>query len=126
MHVDGNKTELFKILSEQLTNFPIAEEKAIYATDARNVLCSLADADVRNLVPCSHEKADTHLLLHVADAVQKGCRKVHVWIHTVDTDVVVLAIAMFNRIKPDSYGWHFCHGSQDLYHSPHVSCINTM
>lgn len=52
-----------------------------------------------SLVPCSHEEADTRLLLHVADAVQKGFRKVYV--RTVDTDVVVLAIAMFNQISPE-------------------------
>ena len=99
LRVDGNKTELFKLLSEQLMNVPIAEGKAIYTTYGNNVLCSLAGADMRNLVPCSHEEADTCLLLHVADAVRKGCRKV--CIHTVDTNVVVLAIAMLNRIKPD-------------------------
>ena len=37
--------------------------------------------------------------LHVADAVQKGMRKVA--IRTVDADVVVLAVASFNNINPD-------------------------
>ena len=39
------------------------------------------------------------LLLHAADAVQKGCNKVT--IHTVDTDVVVLAVASFSKTAPD-------------------------
>ena len=44
--------------------------------------------DVTTLIPCSHEEeADTHLLLHVADAVQKWFRKVYVC--TVDTDVMI-------------------------------------
>ena len=43
------------------------------------------------MVPCSHEEADTRLLVHTAGAVNRGCRKVCV--RTVDTDVVVLAIA---------------------------------
>ncbi len=47
----------------------------IYATDGNNILCSLADADTSNLVPCSHEEADTRLLLHAADAVRKGSRQ---------------------------------------------------
>ena len=42
------------------------------------------------LAPCLQEEADTRLLLHVADAVQKGCKKVT--IRTVDKDVVVLAV----------------------------------
>lgn len=35
----------------------------------------------------------------MSDAVQKGCKKVT--IRTVDTDIVVLAIAMFSNIKPE-------------------------
>ena len=51
----------------------------------------MADADLTNL-----EEAR---LLHAADAVQKGYRKR--CLRTVDTDVVVLAIAMFHQINPD-------------------------
>ncbi len=42
------------------------------------------------------EKLDTRLLLHAADAAQKGYRKL-----CLRTDVVVLAIAMFHQINPD-------------------------
>ena len=52
-----------------------------------------------SLSPCSHEEADTRLLLHVAHAVQKGIRRVA--IRTVDTDVVALAVASFSNINPD-------------------------
>jgi len=68
----------------------------IYATNGMNVL-STSDADVTNLSPCSHEEADTCLLLHARDAVQKGYRKL--WICTVDTDVVILEIAMFSQMS---------------------------
>ena len=98
LRVDENKKELFLFLSHQVTR-STEEGKVIFATDEERVLCSIADADVSKLVPCSHEEADTRLLLHVADAVQGGCRKVCV--RTVDTDVIVLAIAHFDRIKPD-------------------------
>ena len=63
------------------------------------MLCSLAAADVCSMAPWSHEEADTRLFVHVADAVRKGFQKVMVG--TVDTDVVVLAIAMFNQIGAD-------------------------
>ena len=72
---------------------------AIYATLERNALCSVDYADMTNLVPCSHEEADTRLLLHVADADKAGYKKVCV--PTVDTDVVVLAVAHYNNKKPD-------------------------
>ena len=71
----------------------------MYATGGHDVLCSMAQIDLTGLVPCSHEEADTRLFLHVADAVKKGYRKLLV--RTVDTDVVVVAIATLNRTKPD-------------------------
>ena len=39
------------------------------------------------------------MLLHAADAKQKGCKKLLV--RTVDTDVVVIAISVMNDIKPE-------------------------
>ena len=74
----------------------------IYATDGRNVLTTMANAVLTNLSPCLHKEADTGLLLHAADAVKKGHRKLCV--STVDTNVVVIAIVMFNQINPDELG----------------------
>ena len=99
------------------------EGKGVYTTLGSNVLSSVVDADSTNLVPCSHEEADTRLLLHVADAVQEGLRKV--CIRTVDTDVVVLAIAMFERINPEEFWIAFGTGSNFHYipvHSIHSCC----
>ena len=73
----------------------------------------MANAVLTNLFPCLHEEADTRLLLHAADAVKKGHRKL--CMRTVDTDVVVISIAMFNQINPDELwlafgmGSHFCY-----------------
>ena len=88
LHVDDNKMELFKFLTEQVVKLPMEEGKCIYATNENNVACSVADPDLSGLAPCSHEEADTRLFLHVSDAVQKGYRKTCV--RTVDTDVVVI------------------------------------
>ncbi len=46
--------------------------------------------DVSSLAPCTHEEADTRMLLHLEDAVHQGHSKVS--IRTVDSDIVVLAI----------------------------------
>lgn len=99
LRVDENKTELFGFLSQQVICIPVDESKEVNTTNGKMVLCSPAQCDVTNLTPCSHEEADTRLLLHVSDAVKKGCKKVT--IRTVDTDVVVLAVAMFSKIKPE-------------------------
>ena len=96
--VDDNKTELFRFLAQQVTRTKTKEGAAIYATLEGNVLCSVVNADPINLVPCSHEGANTHLFLHVADVVKAGYRKVCV--RTVDTDVVIMTIAYYKNIKP--------------------------
>ena len=48
------------------------------------------------LQSCSHEEADTRMLLHVKDAMNCGFKSV--MIRTVDTDVVVLAVAHFQGL----------------------------
>ena len=58
-----------------MTRITTKEGAAIYATLEGNVLFSVDNADLTNLVPCSHEEADTRLLLHVAGAVKAGYRK---------------------------------------------------
>ena len=50
-----------------------------------------------DLAPCTHEEADTRILLHLEDAVKQGYNKVS--IRTVDTDVVVLAVALAQRLN---------------------------
>ena len=56
----------------------------------------MANSVLTNISPCFHEEADTHLFLHAADAVKKGHRRLCV--RTVDTDIVVIAIATFNQL----------------------------
>ena len=93
LRVDQNKTELFGFLSREAIRLPIADGNEMYATCGTEVLCSPAESDLTSLAPCSHEEADTRMLLHVADVVQKGTRKV--------SGVVVLAVASFHSINPD-------------------------
>lgn len=96
LRVDENKNELFRFLANYIAD--LAEnEKVITSTYGEGVLCNTEGIDFTNISPCTHEEADTRLLLHAADAVSRGLRKVI--IRTVDTDVVCLAIAYFERIN---------------------------
>ena len=81
------------------------------------VLSTIPDADLTNLAPCSHEEADTRLFLHVAHGVQKGYRKL--CLRTGDTDVVVLAIAMFSQINRDELWLALGTGSNFCYRAIH-------
>ena len=96
-----------------MSSLPVEEGKILYVTHGSAVMSSMADVDITNLAPCSHEEADTRLLLHVEDAVQSGCSKVCV--RTVDTDVVVLAVAMFYQIAPEELWIAFGTGSNFHY-----------
>ena len=70
--------------------------KLIVATDGCGVLTSSHVDSLEDLAPCSHEEADTRLLLHAEHAAKLGLRKV--LIRTVDTDVV-LSISLLDRMN---------------------------
>ena len=84
-----NKQKLFQFLAQCIVS--LHEEKQVITTKGKDILCSPARNNTTNLAPCTHEEANTRMTLHAADAVQEGYRKIV--LRTVDTDVLVLAIA---------------------------------
>ena len=64
-------------------------EKQVISTHSVDVLCT-QPCDTTGITPCTHEEADTRILLHVSHAVNQGYKRVS--IRTVDTDVLVLSI----------------------------------
>ena len=69
----------------------------IASTRLNGVVSSRDDQNIDRLQPCSHEEADTRMLLHVKDAMNYGFKSV--MIRTVDTDVVVLAVTHFQDLS---------------------------
>ena len=86
--VDENKTELFSFLANKA--ILLETECQIINTHHQDVLFK-QPRDVASLAPCTHKEADTRIMIPVADAVRKGHNQITV--RTVDTDVLVLAIA---------------------------------
>ena len=72
----------------------------------------MANALLIILSRCLHKEADTCLLLHAADAVKRAQK---IYVRTVDTDIVVITIAMFNQIDPDELWLAFGVGSNFHY-----------
>ena len=93
LRLDKNKQELFEFLSNEAIN--ISTEKVIVSTIGE-VAVTNGSSDLSFMSPSNHEEADTRMLLHAMDASQKGATLV--LIRTVDTDVVVIAIAMFSSL----------------------------
>ena len=90
---DENKEELFRFLTTKRVQYQTSDEKEIYSTFEDEVLGS-SNSVVSSVVnPCSHEKAATRIFVHVNEIAQRGHSKVMV--RTVDTDVVIIAIAHF-------------------------------
>ena len=67
------------------------EDSKDISTNGTEVLYSPPATEGNRLSPYSHEEADTRMMAHVADAVEKGHKSV--MIRTTDTDVIVLAVA---------------------------------
>jgi len=59
------------------------------------VVCN-SDIDICNLSPCTHEEADTRILLHAVECAMQEFNTVV--IRTVDTDVMIIAISMFQHL----------------------------
>ena len=94
LRINDNKIELFSFLATSAST--IATDKQVISTCHTGVLCTQS-RDVSGLAPCTHEEADTRILLHLEDVVKQGYNKVS--IPTVDTGVVVLAVASAQRLN---------------------------
>ena len=96
LHVDENKIELFAFLSSQIVDdLHVESNKQLFVTSGCHTLSRPVQQVFSELDPCSHEEADTRMMLHVFHAVNSGYNKI--MIRTVDTDVVVLAINFQQR-----------------------------
>ena len=96
---NANKDELFRYLSDCIQSCETGRKVIITINDEAVVSTQNDMSDVECLQPCSHEEADTRILLHVAHCARQGLRKVI--IRKVDTGVVVLAIGHFLALRLD-------------------------
>jgi len=103
LRVDDNKTELFSFLSGALLDSFQLAEKQLVITNRDAVLSKPPLLDNTSLAPCTQEEADSRMMLHAAHAAHAGHSKIT--IRTVDTDVVVLAVALACTLEEDDEVW---------------------
>ncbi len=103
LRVDSNKTELFDFLSDALFESFNQEDKQLVITEGELVLSNPPIDDIDSLSPCSHEEADSLMMLHVAYAAHHNHHKIIV--RTVDTDVVVLDVHIAQNLSPEDELW---------------------
>ena len=111
-----NKKELFRYLAEQIFNWNETTDKDVVTTYGNQVL----GAESAQLSPCNHEEGDTRMMVHAAHAVQSGHRKVT--IRSVDTDVVIVCIAVFPHLELDEMWVYYGVGDNKKYIPIHAIC----
>ena len=92
LRINENKTELFAFLSREIVT--ISTDKQVICTLDRDVIYR-QPMDNAGLAPCSHEQADSRMMVHVAHAANTYN---NILIRTVDSDVVVLAVYAFAQL----------------------------
>ena len=92
LKIDDNKTELFSFLSGALLDSFQLVGKQLVIMDRNAVLSKPPPLDTTSLAPCTQEEADRYMMLHAVHDGYAGHSKIT--IRTVDTDVVVLAVAL--------------------------------
>ena len=117
LRVDENKIELFKLLTESLIVADFIQGKELFVTDGEQVVC-VPNQDTAILSPCNHEEADTRMLLHASHAASKGHNSII--IRTVDTDVLVLAVMVAEKVPEIQQLWlAFGNGKNFRYIAAH-------
>ena len=89
-----NKMELFSFLAVCIGSMDT--DKQVITTHHSGIFCNQRQ-DEEGLAPCSHEEADTRIMVHVQDTVKQGYTKIS--IRTIDTDVMVLAVKAAQQLN---------------------------
>ena len=118
MRNDDNKNELFAFLADECTKIAVEDGKLVISTNGTDIMDTGEVQNRNSIAPCSHEEADTRLILHAAHVGKSEMKKV--MIKTVDTDVVVLAISFFSECSLDELWVEFGSGKYHRYISIHV------
>jgi hypothetical protein len=95
LSIDENKTRLFQLLADSLSTVQLNEEQSLLATKGDQVVVYGKPVEYSSISPCTHEEADTRLVLHVAHACSIGHQRA--CIRIVDSDVVI-SCAQFDAI----------------------------
>ena len=103
---------MFDFLADKYKEFTIPEGKLLVSTKGTDVVATGQIDNLERLSPCTHEEADTRILLHAAHA---GTTESKIMIKTVDTDVVVLGVTMFESLNLTELWVEFGTGKHHRY-----------
>ena len=116
----SNKVELFRYLSVAIAQTFFCEGKVVISTLDEEALGSPLPGAYESeypLRPCNYDAFDTRVMLHAANAVSRGYKRILIFAN--DTDIIVIGISFFNAIGADKLWVLFCH-VLDTYIRPEV------
>ena len=90
------RTRVTCFLSKEIEITQVSR-KILVSTCSDSMVSSSTEVDLNNMSGSAHEEADTQVFLHAADCVKQGQKKI--LIQTADTDVVVIATSVVEKIK---------------------------
>ena len=108
LRINENKTELFAFLSREIVT--ISTDKQVICILDRDVVC-LQPMGKEGLAPCSHEEADSRMIVHVAQVANTYNT---ILIRTLDSDVVVLAVYAFAQLTSSLNGLRAAFGTGNI------------
>ena len=82
------------IVNELLEN--IKDTNGLFVGSLGDKAVANKDVDLQSLMPCNIEEADERMFVHVQHAAEH-CP--HILVKTVDSDVVVITLSAFHRIR---------------------------
>ena len=102
LYVNENKEELFHFLAKEVSGKKYLDDKQVNVTIDSKVM----SINSPPMPPCSHEEADSRIMVHILDALEEGNNSF--MIRTVDTDIVIICMGRFHAIHqmyPDYHLW---------------------
>ena len=106
LRCDENKTEIFGFLADKI--MLIQTNSQIIVTKGDYIVCNL-EINKDLLAPCNHEEADIRMFVHAKHASMTGSKTITIF--SSDTDVVVLAIAVYIDLNIDALWLAFGKGN---------------
>ena len=91
---NDNKTDLFNLLADKIEQMP--SPNMVIVTKEENAL-SNHTIRLEGMSPCSHDEADTRIIVHARHAAQEGCKSLLV--KASDTDILDIAISVMPTLQ---------------------------
>ena len=119
LRIDESKSGLFHFLSNAIAKRSFDENKLIICASDETVICNQLYRS-NFIVPCTQEGANTRVFLHVQVMSRQGIQSIK--IRPVDTDVVVIALALLSIFNLNKLWIEFGTENNESFYPVNLIC----